>query len=96
MLSLTFAILATVLVNFFCANPATALRSYQRRRDLDNVKPVSELGWNVPLLSGKVERKRSLINSHCAHFLLRHTCSSSSRGRYGAEVPDSGSWYYDL
>lgn len=76
---LTFLTLAAVLVvNLLCANLTAASRSYQRRRDLDSVKPVSELGWKVPLLSGEAHHKVELSISNSAHFLVRHTCASAS------------------
>ncbi|ERF73330.1 hypothetical protein EPUS_03163 [Endocarpon pusillum Z07020] len=49
----TFITLVAVLViNLLCTAPAAASRSHQRAHDLDTVKPISELGWTVPLLSG--------------------------------------------
>jgi hypothetical protein len=56
---LTLLTLAVVLVmNLLCANPAAASGSYQRR-DLEAVKPVSELGWKVPLAIGEAQLKSS-------------------------------------
>ncbi len=69
----TFMTLAAVLiVNLLCTAPAAALRSYQRRRDLETVKPVSELGWTVPLLSGETYRKLELRSSCQADYCQAH------------------------
>ncbi len=75
----TFMILAAVLiVNLLCTAPAAGLRSYQRHRDLETVKPISELGWTVPLLSGKSFRKLALKMLCQADCTVRHTCASFS------------------
>jgi Protein of unknown function (DUF3455) len=63
---ITFA--AVLVMNLLCAKPTAASGSYQRR-DLDTVKPVSELGWKVPLLSGETHGQAELNISDCAHFL---------------------------
>lgn len=54
---LTFGTVAVMLVaNLLFAELVESSRYYNRRRDLDSVKPVSELGWNVPLQSGQSDR----------------------------------------
>ena len=56
----TFVTLAAVLImQLLCENMAVASRPYHYRRGLDNVKPASELGWKVPLLSGEAHYKAS-------------------------------------
>lgn len=71
MYSLTFVTLVmVVVVNLFCASPVTSLRSSHRRRDLDTVKPVSELGWKVPLLSGKCHNGGIASYIDSAHCVL--------------------------
>jgi hypothetical protein len=44
---------AVIIVNLLYANLAIASGSYQRR-DLEAVKPVSELGWKLPLFAGEI------------------------------------------
>lgn len=41
------------LFQLFSTIQAASLRHYHRRSDLEVVRPVSELGWQVPLLSGE-------------------------------------------
>jgi hypothetical protein len=51
---LTILTLATLLaVNLLCVTQAASLRPYHRRRGLEDVPPISELGWKIPLQSGK-------------------------------------------
>ena len=74
---LTLLTLPAVLVlNLLCAIPAAASGSYQRR-DLEAVKPVSELGWKLPLFTGETHLKVELNISDCAHFFLRPIRTSS-------------------
>ena len=40
-------------INLFFVCEAASARSYAQRSDLENVRPVAELGWTVPLHSGK-------------------------------------------
>jgi hypothetical protein len=94
---LTFLTFAVVLVtSLLCAHQASASRSSPRRRDLDSPKPVSELGWKVPLQSGETHAKVKLRVKLRAHCIVRHTCTSASHCRQDIEVPHPWPWHYDL
>ena len=40
----------------FIATPIFAARKYERRSDLENVKPIYATGWSVPLVVSKLSR----------------------------------------
>lgn len=91
-----FSLVVVFVVSLICATPAESLRPYHRRRDLNGVRPVSDLGWKVPLQSGETHNKVKLIVSTCAHFLFRLTCTSSPCGRQEVEVPHHWSRHHDI